>query len=145
MRTTLITVALSISIVALAGCGRLMHPQAGEILEQTKGSSGIETQINLTKRIEESAERLQGQANYEAGLDTLHNELYALKTAGCDVAEAQAKTPAYAKAKTFHKEVGTIFHRLWKAQNNQTLRDLHLDLLAKRVQELREALQAVRG
>lgn len=132
-------------IAGLSGCGSLMHPRAGEFLEQAKGASGIETQINLTTMIEAGIKAVRGQADYEAGLDTLHNQVYALKKSACDVTEEQAKTVAYAKAATLRREIGTIFYRLWKVRDDQAKRDAHLDLLAKRVEELREALQAVKG
>jgi hypothetical protein len=141
----LFTFAFCIALLLSAGCGKLMHPKAGEILEQAKGPTGIDTQINLAARIEESITALRGQPNYETGLDTLHNQLYALKTTGCDVTEAQAKTTAYAKATTLRKEVGTICHRLWKSREDQARRDVHLDLLGKRVQELRETLQTIKA
>ena len=140
----LLTFAFCLALMA-AGCGSLMHPKAGDFLQQAKGSSGIETQINLTTMIESSIRSLRGQSNYETGLDTLHNQLYALRKSGCDVTKTQAKTTAYAKAVTLRKEVGTIFHRLWKSREDQAWRDSHLDLLGRRVQELREALQEVRG
>ncbi|MBI3604367.1 MAG: hypothetical protein HY205_07995 [Nitrospirae bacterium] len=131
--------------VGLVGCGSLMHPRAGEFLEQAKGASGVETQINLTNMIETSIKAVRGQTDYEAGLDTLHNQVYALRKSGCDVTEDQAKTVAYAKAATLRREVGTIFHRLWKLRDDQAKREAHLDLLARRIGELREALQAVKG
>lgn len=132
-------------LVGLVGCGSLMHPKAGEILEQAKGASAVETQINLTTKMEDTIKTLRGQQNYEAGLDLLHNQLYALKSIGCDVTEEQAKTLAYGKATTLRKEIGTVFHRLWKEREKQDWRDLHLELLSKRMQELREALQSVKG
>lgn len=132
-------------MVTLTGCGSLMHPRAGEFLEQAKGSSGIETEINLTNMVEASIKSVQGKADYQDGLDTLHNQVYALKKAACQVTEEQGKTVAYAKAHTLRREIGTIFHRLWKNREDQALRDMHLELLAKRVGELREALQAAKG
>jgi hypothetical protein len=132
-------------LLASVGCGRMMHPKAGEILQQAKGPSGIDTQINLTTKISEQIGVLRRQRNYESGLDLLHNQLYALKTTACDVTEAQSKTVAYAKAVTLRKEVGTIFHRLWKSREDQARRDAHLDLLGKRIQELRDTLQEING
>ncbi|MBI4400832.1 MAG: hypothetical protein HY581_04285 [Nitrospirae bacterium] len=132
-------------LAVLSGCGSLMHPRAGEFLEQAKGPSGIDTQINLTNMIEGSIKAVRGQADYKAGLDTLHNQLYALRKSGCQVTEEQAKTLAYAKAATLRREVGIVFHRLWKTRDDQAQRDMHLDLLARRVGELREALQAVKS
>jgi len=138
-------VAFFIALVTSAGCGSLMHPRAGEFLDQAKGASGIETEINLTNMVEAGAKALQGQADYEKGLDTLHNQLYALKKSSCQVTDEQGKTVAYAKAYTLRREIGTIFHRLWKKRDDQALRDMHLELLAKRVGELRETLLAVKG
>lgn len=138
-------IALGLALLASAGCGSLMHPRASEFLEQAKGPSGVETQINLTNMIEASIKAVRGQADYEAGLDTVHNQIYALKKSGCDVTEEQAKTLAYAKARTLRWETGIIFRRLWKTRDDQAQRDMHLDLLARRIGELREALQAVKG
>ncbi|MEW6543043.1 MAG: hypothetical protein AB1411_05480 [Nitrospirota bacterium] len=131
-------------LAGLSGCGSLMHPRAGEFLEQAKGPSGIETQINLTNMIESSIKAVRGQYTEES-FDALHNQLYALKKSACDVTEEQAKTVAYAKARTLRWEVGIVFRRLWKTRDDRAQRDMHLDLLARRVGELREALQAVKG
>lgn len=46
---------------------------------------------------------------------------------------------------TLRREMRTVFHRLWKYRDDPARRAAHLDLLAKRVQELREALQAVQS
>ncbi|MBM4122418.1 MAG: hypothetical protein FJ249_07495 [Nitrospira sp.] len=137
-------VAIGFVLVGLTGCGSLMHPRAGEFLEQAKGPSGIETQVNLTNMIETSIKAVRGQYS-EEGFDVLHNQLYALKKSACDVTEEQAKTVAYAKARTLRWETGIIFRRLWKTRDDQAQRDMHLDLLARRIGELREALQAVKG
>lgn len=145
MRTLLAGVAIGILLVTLAGCGRLMHPRAGEMLAQAKGADGIETQTNLIAQMDRSIDNLRGQRDYEAGLETLHNQLYALREAGCEVTEAQSKTPAYARVVTLRKEVGTVFHRLWKTREDHALRDIHLDLLDKRLHELSDALHTVKG
>jgi hypothetical protein len=132
-------------VVALTGCGSLFHPRAGEFLEQAKGPSGIDTQINLTTMIEKTITGMKGKADYAADFDVLHNQLYALKKACCLVTDAQAESLAYAKADTLRREVRTIFRRLWKTRDDQAQRDMHLDLLARRIGELRDALQAVKG
>jgi hypothetical protein len=134
-----------VTVMGLTGCGSLMHPRAEEFLTQAKGSNGIETQLNLIQMVQSSIEAARGQGDFEPKLDTLHNQLYALKTAGCQVTEAQASTVAYAKASTLRREVRTIFRQLWKVKDDPSLRDAHLDMLATRLQELREALQAVKG
>jgi len=142
LKTTRLVAMLA--LFSMTGCGSLMHPRAGEFLEQAKGPSGIETQINLTNMIETSIKAVRGQYS-EEGFDALHNQLYALKKSACDVTEEQAKTVAYAKARTLRWEAGIIFRRLWKTRDDQAQRDMHLDLLARRIGELREALQAAKG
>src|SRR5688572_21919180 len=82
-------VGLVAGLIGFTGCGSMMHPKAGEYLEQAKGPTGIETQLNLITMLETSIKAVRGQANYEAGLDTVHNQLYALKKAGCQVTDAQ--------------------------------------------------------
>jgi hypothetical protein len=121
-----------------------MHPRAGEFLNQARGSNAIETQLNLIKMLQDSVDAARGQGDYEPKLDQLHNQLYALKIAGCDATDSQASTVAYSKANTLRREVRTIFHQLWKVKDDPARRDAHLDLLATRLQELREALQAVK-
>jgi hypothetical protein len=131
-------------VAGLTGCGSLMHPKAGEFLEQAKGSDGIETQINLIKMAEGSIAAARGKAQPQIELDMLHNQLFALKNAGCQVTEEQAKTVPYAKVQTLRREVKTIFHRLWKTREDQAVREVHLDLLSRRLAELRDALQAAK-
>ena len=137
-------ISLYLVMQALAGCGSLMHPRAGEFLQQATGANAVDTQINLIRMMQGSIEAARGQGDFEPSLDTLHNQLYALKKAGCQVGEDQAATVAYAKASTLGREVRTIFHQLWKVKNDPSLRDMHLDLMATRLQEMREALQAVK-
>jgi len=61
------------------------------------------------------------------------------------VTKEQASTPAYTKVVVINKEMWAIFKQLWKHRSDQPGRDVALDLFAKRVQELREALQALKG
>lgn len=144
MRAKLHMLGLSFLVLAVAGCGMLFYPKAGDFRKQAQGTTGVETLLNLTTMLEASAKATRGE-NYTAGLDDLHNQFHALHDSMCGVTEEQAKTPAYAKAVTLEQEMGKIFWRLWKTRNNQALRDVHLDLFSKRNQELREALQAVKG
>lgn len=144
VKTATRLVAVAGLVAGLTGCGSLMHPKAGEFLEQAKGADGIETQLNLIKMAEGSIAAARGKAKPQTELDTLHNQLYALKKAGCQVTEEQATAVPYAKVYTLRREVGTIFHRLWKTREDQAVREIHLDLLSKRLGELREALQAVK-
>lgn len=134
---------LSIVLTAATGCGSLMHPRAGDYLDKAKGHTPLETEINLTKMVEATIQSLQGHSGDQEGLDTLHNQLYALKKAACQVSEAQGNSIPYARAHVLRKEIGMIFHRLWKHREEPAHREMLLDLLGKRVAELREALQAV--
>jgi len=137
--------ALVIALLGSAGCSYLFYPRAGEFREKAKGATGIETLVNLTNMLEASAKAARGGQGYDAPLNDLHNQFHALNDSFCDVTKEQAATPAYAKAVTINKELRTVFKRLWKYRNEQPGRDAHLDLFAKRVQELRETLQAVKG
>src|SRR5581483_9346562 len=114
MRRVMCTAVLGVLLAALTGCGSLMHPRAGEYLEQAKGGSALETEINLANMVEATIKSLQGKPYDEEGFDRLHNQLYALtRKAACQVTEEQAKTTAYRKTHVLRKEVGLIFHRLW--------------------------------
>ena len=139
------TLTVSLLLIASAGCSYLFYPRADEFLEKAKGASGVDTLINLTTMLEASAKAAHGGQGYDPPLNDLHNQFHALKDAFCDVTKEQAASPAYAKAVTIHKELWTIFRRLWKYRDEQPGRDIHLDLLGKRILELREALQAVKG
>lgn len=145
LTSLLFTFILGLVLVASTGCSYLFYPRAGEFLEKAKGASGIETMVNLTTMLEASAKAAHGGQGYDAALNDLHNQFHALHDAFCDVTKEQASIPAYAKAVTINKELWVIFKRLWKYRNEQPGRDTHLDLFAKRVQELRESLQAVKG
>ncbi|TLY12852.1 MAG: hypothetical protein E6K69_09950 [Nitrospirae bacterium] len=136
--------AICLLVVGLAGCSYLFYPRAGDYLGQAKGATGTDTIINLTAMLEASAKDARGE-NYQNGLDDLHNQMHALHDAMCGVTKEQATTPIYAKAVTIHKELWVIFKRLWKTRKDQALRDAHLDLFTKRVQELREIIQTLKG
>ena len=137
-------IAIALSIVWLAGCSYLFYPRADEFLEKAKGATAVETMLNLTTMLEVSAKAARGGRGYDAPLNDLHNQFHALDRAFCRVSEEQASTPAYAKAVVINKEMWAIFKQLWKHRSEQPGRDVALDLFAKRVQELREALRAVK-
>ncbi len=129
----------------LAGCSHIMHPKAGEYLREAQGADGVETLLNLTSMMEATVEKTRRSAAYESNIHTLHDQFHALHRAICRVSETQAAHPDYVKARTLEKEMRTVFHRLWEYQRDDTLRDLHLDLFAARLQELRSSLQSVRS
>jgi len=141
----LLNFALVIALFLSAGCSYLFYPRADEFLEKAKGATGVETMINLTTMLEASAKAAHGGQGYDAPLNDLHNQFHALEGAFCQVTKEQASTPAYTKAVVVQKEMWAIFKQLWKHRSDQPGRDVALDLFAKRVQELREALQAVKG
>jgi hypothetical protein len=138
-------VAVALPMVWLAGCSYLFYPRADEFLDKAKGASGVETMLNLTTMLDASAKAARGGQGYDAPLNDLHNQFHALEGAFCRVTKEQASTPAYTKAVVIHKEMWAIFRQLWKHRSDQPGRDVALDLFTKRVQELREALQAVKG
>jgi hypothetical protein len=144
MRALMVSIVL-IMVTGLTGCSYLFYPRAGEYLERAKGPTGIDTILNLTTMLEASTKAARSPENYQAAMDDLHNQVHALNDAFCQVTKPQAETPAYAKAVTINKEIWTIFKRLWWNRNDQALREVHLDLFAKRLGELRETLKSLKG
>jgi hypothetical protein len=144
-RFCLLNFALVIALFLSAGCSYLFYPRADEFLEKAKGATGVETMLNLTTMLEASAKAAHGGQGYDAPLNDLHNQFHALEGAFCQVTKEQASTPAYTKAVVIHQEMWAIFKQLWKHRSDRPGRDVALDLFAKRVQELREALQALKG
>ena len=136
--------ALSVLLIGLSGCSYLFYPRAGDYATQAKGSSGVETMINLTSMMEATAAKAKGGKGVDTAFDDLHNQFYALRDSFCGVTDAQGKMPAYALAVTHKKELGAIFGRLWKFKDDQPQRDQHLDLLATELEELRGTLQALK-
>ncbi len=141
----LVHLTLIIALFLSAGCSYLFYPRADEFLDKAKGATGVETMLNLTTMLEASAKAAHGGQGYDAPLNDLHNQFHALEGAFCQVTKEQASTPAYTKAVVINKEMWAIFRQLWKHRSDQPGRDVALDLFAKRVQELREALGAVKG
>ncbi|HSF67794.1 MAG TPA: hypothetical protein VLA67_10250 [Nitrospiraceae bacterium] len=136
--------SLSVLLIGLSGCSYLFYPRAGDYAMQAKGASGVETMINLTTMMEATAAKAKGGKGVDSAFDDLHNQFHALSDTFCDVTDAQAKTPAYDLAVTHKKELRAIFKRLWKFKGDQPQRDLHLDLLASELKELRDTLQTIR-
>jgi len=131
-------------VTGLTGCSYLFYPRAGEYLEKAKGSTAVDTILNLIPMLEKSVKTARGQ-DYQVGMDDLHNQFHALHDAFCEVEKPLSETPAFAKAKTIEKEMWTIFKRMWWKRTDQALRNTHLDLFEKRLVELREALQPLKG
>ena len=113
-----------------------------EAQEET-GNDGLRTLQYLATKMEKTIPTVKTAADSRQQLNIVHDQFHALKEAFCDVTEEQGKQPAYSKAHTLKKEMRTVFHRLWKFQDRVPLRDVHLDLLSLRVQELQNALQTI--
>lgn len=136
--------ALSMLLVGLSGCSYVFYPRAGDYATQAKGSSGVETMINLTTMMESTAAKAKGGTGVDTAFDDLHNQFHALSDAFCGVTDAQAKTPAYDLAVTHKEELAAIFKRLSKFKSDQPQRDLHLTLLSAELKELRDTLQTIK-
>lgn len=135
---------LLILFTGLSGCSYLFYPRASEYLERAQGATAVDTILNLIPMLEASTKAARGQ-DYQVAMDDLHNQFHALHDAFCEVGPPQSKTPTYAKAVTIDKELWTIFKRLWWNRNDQPLREVHLDLFGRRLGELRETLQPLKG
>jgi hypothetical protein len=136
--------ALSILLVGLSGCSYLFYPRAGDYATQAKGTSGVETMINLTNMMEVSANKAKGGKGVDTAFDDYHNQLHALLDSYDGLTKEQVKTPAYDLAVTHKKELTAIFWRLWKFKDDQPQRDQHLDLSIAELKELRETLRMIR-
>jgi len=144
MQRTIGYLAFALILIGLSGCSYLFYPRAGDYATQAKGSSGVETMINLTNMMEATAAKAKGGKGVDTAFDDLHNQFHALNDAFCGVTDAQAKTPAYDLAVTHKKELMAIFKRLWKFKGDQPQRDLHLDLLSVELKELRDTLHTIK-
>ena len=144
MKQAIGVLALALMLAGLSGCSYLFYPRAGDYATQAKGANGVETMINLTNMMEATAAKAKGGKGVDTAFDDVHNQFHALNDAFCGVTDAQAKTPAYDLAVTHKKELTAIFKRLWKFKDDQPQRDLHLDLLALELKELRDTVQTIK-
>jgi hypothetical protein len=144
MQRTIGLLILTVFLIGLSGCSYLFYPRASEYAAQAKGSTGVETMINLTNMMEATAANAKGGKGEDKAFDDLHNQFHALHSSFCDVTEAQAKQPEYALAYTHNKELWAIFKRLWHFKDQQPQRDQHLDLLTEELKELRDTLRTIR-
>ena len=135
---------LGLFLTTLSGCSYLFYPRAGDYATQAKGTSGVETMINLTNMMEVAANKAKGGKGVDTTLDDFHNQLHALLDSYDGVTKEQAKTPAFDLAVTHKKELTAIFWRLWKFKDDQPQRDQHLDLSIAELKELRETLRTIK-
>lgn len=140
---SLLTFAILV-LLSTSGCSYLFYPHAKEFAEKAKGTTGVETLINLTNMAEATAKAAKGGTGVDRSFDDLHNQFHAIDNTICDVEKSVEAQPAYALAVTHNKELKTIFKRLWKFKSDQPQRDQHLDLFVSELQELRQTLQTLR-
>ncbi|MCA9500586.1 MAG: hypothetical protein KC588_15440 [Nitrospira sp.] len=131
-------------MTGLSGCSYMFYPRADDYAAKAKGTTSVETVLNLTAMMEASAEAAKGGTGKDQSLDDLHNQFHAFDNTLCCVEEAKRETSTYALAVTHNKELWVIFKRIWKFKDTQPQRDEHLALFQTEVQELRATLEALR-
>ena len=136
--------ALSMLLMGLSGCSYLLYPHAKEFAAKAKGTTVVETLINLTNMMEASAKAARTGKGYDQALNDLHNQFHAFDNNLCCVEKAVQAQPGYALAVTHNKELWAIFKRVWKFKEDQPQREQHLDLFAAEVKELRDTLQTLK-
>ncbi len=144
MRKISAILATAALIFGLSGCSYMFYPRADDYAAKAKGSTSVETVLNLTAMMEASAEAAKGGTGKDQSLDDLHNQFHAFDNTLCCVDEAKRKTPTYALAVTHNKELWVIFKRVWKFKDTQPQRDEHLALFQTEVKELRTTLEALK-
>jgi hypothetical protein len=137
-------VATAALITGLSGCSYVFYPRADDYAAKAKGSTSVETVLNLTAMMETSAEAAKGGTGNDQSLDDLHNQFHAFDNTLCCVDEAKRETPTYALAVTHNKELWAIFKRIWKFKDTQPQRDEHLALFQTEVKELGATLEALK-
>ncbi|MCA9421607.1 MAG: hypothetical protein KC592_11330, partial [Nitrospira sp.] len=91
-------------ITGFSGCSYIFYPRADEFSQKAKGTTSVETVLNLTTMMEASAEAAKGGTGSDQPLDDLHNQFHAFDDSLCCVDEAKRGTPAYDLAVTHNKE-----------------------------------------
>lgn len=137
-------VFIGLLLLSTSGCSYLFYPHAKEFTAKAKGTTGVETLINLTTMAEATAQKAKGGKGVDQPFDDLHNQFHAIDDNVCSVDKPTRQHPAYALAVTHNKELVTIFKRLWKFKDDQPQRDQHLDLFVSELQEMRQTLQTLR-
>lgn len=144
MKKIAAVLAIATLVTGLSGCSYVFYPRADDFAAKAKGATSVETVLNLTTMMEDSAKAAKGGTGKDQALDDLHNQFHAFDNTLCCVDEAKRETPAYALAVTHNKELWAIFKRLWKFKDMQPQRDEHLALFITEVQEFRTTLEALK-
>ena len=144
MRKFVTLLAAAALIAGFSGCSYLFYPHADDFANKAKGSTTIETLLNLTTMMEASAQAAKGGKGHDQAFDDLHNQLHAFDDRLCCIDKAKRETSTYALAVTHNKELWAVFKRTWKFRNTQPHRDEHLDLFVVELKEIRASLQALK-
>lgn len=144
MRQALLAGVIGLVLLSSSGCSYLFYPHAKEFSEKAKGSTTVETLLNLTTMMEASAKAAQSGKGDDQAFSDLHNQFHAFDNTLCCVEKDKRDTPAYALAVTHNKELWAIFKRARKFSDEQPQRSQHLELFATEVRELRESLQTLK-
>jgi len=136
--------AASVLLMGLSGCSYLFYPQADEFRQKAKGTTSVDTLLNLADMMDKSADEAMGKKGKGLALDNLHNQFHAFDNTLCCVDEAKQLTPTYDLAVTHNKELWSVFKRVWEFKDDQPQRDEHLTLFKTELQEMRSTLEALK-
>ncbi|MCP9461764.1 MAG: hypothetical protein NNA24_06955 [Nitrospira sp.] len=141
MKPSIGIVAFCVVLLMQAGCSYLFYPRADDYARQAKGTTAVDTLLNLTSMLEASAAQAKGGKGKDQALDDYHNQLHALFDT-IDTAVASQITPPTSDLLITHKKtLRLLFHRLWALKDQQPQRDQHLNRCLAELRSLREALQ----
>ncbi|GJL57025.1 MAG: hypothetical protein NPIRA02_41570 [Nitrospirales bacterium] len=144
MQKIITILATTVLLTSLSGCSYLFYPHADEFAEKAKGTTSVDTLLNLTTMMEASADAAKGGSGNDQALDNLHNQFHAFDETLCCVDKAKRETATYDLAVTHNKELWSVFKRVWKFKETQPQRDDHLALFKTELQELRSTLEALK-
>ena len=144
MKRTIGLLTFTLLLTSLSGCSYLFYPNAKEFATKAKGTTTLDTLVNLANMMEDSAKASKGGKGYDQPLNDLHNQFHAFDDHLCCLDKAKRDTPAYALTVTHNKELWAIFKRIWKFKDDQPQRDQHLDLFTTELRETRDSLEALK-
>ena len=144
MKKLIAFLVTAVMLTGLSGCSYLFYPHADEFAQKAKGTTSVDTLLNLTSMMDASADAAKGGKGNDKAFDDLHNQLHAFDETLCCVDEAKRETATYDLAVTHNKELWTIFKRIWKFKDDQPQRDEHLAVLKTEIQEMRTTLEALK-
>ncbi|GKS59679.1 hypothetical protein YTPLAS18_32060 [Nitrospira sp.] len=131
-------------VFVMSGCSVFFYPHAKEFAAKAKGANSVDTLINLTTMMEESAQKAQPGTGYDQPLNDLHNQFHAFDNTVCCVEKPKSETPEYQLLVTHNKELWAIFKRAWEFRDDQPQRRQHLELFSNEVRETRQTLEALK-